>query len=165
MFGDFVRDKDAVTAALLITEMAAFHLQNGRTLFDAMDMLYEKHGFFREKTVNIAMEGLEGVSKRRALMEHFRNSPPDEIVGFKVVGVKDYQSGEITVPGLGKVGHTHIMGSDVLVFDLIEGSSLVIRPSGTEPKVKVYMLLSGKSKEELEKKEERLLEFAESLKE
>ena len=98
-------------------------------------------------------------------MEHFRNSPPDEIVGFKVVGVKDYQNGEITVPGLGKVGHTHIMGSDVLVFDLIEGSSLVIRPSGTEPKVKVYMLLSGKSKEELEKKEERLLEFAESLKE
>ena len=63
------------------------------------------------------------------------------------------------------MGHTHIMGSDVLVFYLIEGSSLVIRPSGTEPKVKVYMLLSGKSKEELEKKEEKLLEFAESLKE
>lgn len=163
MCGDHVRDKDAVTASVLIAEMAAYHLLSGNTLFDVMNKLYEKHGFFSEKTINIVMKGLEGVSERRALMERFRNSPPDEIAGFKVARVKDYKSGEITVSGLGKVGHTHIVGSDVLVFDLIDGSSLIIRPSGTEPKVKVYLLLSAESKEELEKKDERLSQFAESL--
>lgn len=164
MCGDHVRDKDAVTATVLIAEMAAYHLMNGDTLFDAIDKLYEKHGFFGEKTINIVMNGLEGVSKRKALMEHFRNSPPDEIAGFKVAGVKDFKTGEITVPGLGKVGHTNIMGSDVLLFDLIDGSSLVIRPSGTEPKVKVYLLVNAESKDELENKEEKLLQFANSLK-
>lgn len=165
MCGDHVRDKDAVTASVLICEMTAYHLLNGHTLFDVMDILYDKHGYFMEKTENIFMKGVEGVAERTALMERFRNSPPEDIEGFKVSGIKDFQSGEITVPGLGKVGKTHITGSNVLVFDFSEGSSLVIRPSGTEPKIKVYMLLNGKSKEELEKKKDRLDRFAEALKE
>ncbi len=148
MLGDYVRDKDAVTAAMLVAEMAAHYHGKGMTLLDAMDALYEKYGWFMEKTVNLIMPGLDGLEKMRALMAALRARPPREIAGEEVIRLRDYQDGSIAVAGLGKVDKTPIVGSNVLYFELADGSSFIIRPSGTEPKIKIYLLVRGRSRED-----------------
>ena len=148
MLGDYVRDKDAVTAAMLVAEMAAHYHGKGMTLLDAMDALYEKYGWFMEKTVNLVMPGLDGLEKMRALMAALRARPPREIAGEEVIRLRDYQDGSIAVAGLGKVDKTPIVGSNVLYFVLADGSSFIIRPSGTEPKIKIYLLVRGRSRED-----------------
>ncbi|MBS5432393.1 MAG: phospho-sugar mutase [Firmicutes bacterium] len=148
MLGDYVRDKDAVTAAMLVAEMAAHYHGKGMTLLDAMDALYEKYGWFMEKTVNLVMPGLDGLEKMRALMAALRARPPREIAGEEVIRLRDYQDGSIAVAGLGKVDKTPIVGSNVLYFELADGSSFIIRPSGTEPKIKIYLLVRGRSRED-----------------
>lgn len=148
MLGDYVRDKDAVTAAMLVAEMAAHYHGKGMTLLDAMAALYEKYGWFMEKTVNLVMPGLDGLEKMRALMAALRARPPREIAGEEVIRLRDYQDGSIAVAGLGKVDKTPIVGSNVLYFELADGSSFIIRPSGTEPKIKIYLLVRGRSRED-----------------
>lgn len=148
MLGDYVRDKDAVTAAMLVAEMAAHYHGKGMTLLDAMDALYEKYGWFMEKTVNLVMPGLDGLEKMRALMAALRARPPREIAREEVIRLRDYQDGSIAVAGLGKVDKTPIVGSNVLYFELADGSSFIIRPSGTEPKIKIYLLVRGRSRED-----------------
>ena len=148
MLGDYVRDKDAVTAAMLVAEMAAHYHGKGMTLLDAMDALYEKYGWFMEKTVNLVMPGLDGLEKMRALMAALRARPPREIAGEEVIRLRDYQDGSIAVAGLGKVDKTPIVGSNVLYFELADGSCFIIRPSGTEPKIKIYLLVRGRSRED-----------------
>lgn len=148
MLGDYVRDKDAVTAAMLVAEMAAHYHGKGMTLLDAMDALYEKYGWFMEKTINLVMPGLDGLEKMRALMAALRARPPREIAGEEVIRLRDYQDGSIAVAGLGKVDKTPIVGSNVLYFELADGSSFIIRPSGTEPKIKIYLLVRGRSRED-----------------
>ncbi len=145
MVGDYVRDKDAVTASMLIAEMAAHYFERGMTLADAMDSLYEKYGYFAEKTLNLVMPGLNGLEKMKQLMASLRSAPPKEISGVDVIRLKDFADGTITVPELGVVGNTEIKGSNVLYFDLADGCSLIVRPSGTEPKIKVYILAHGES--------------------
>ena len=148
MLGDYVRDKDAVTAAMLVAEMAAHYHGKGMTLLDAMAALYEKYGWFMEKTVNLVMPGLDGLEKMRALMAALRARPPREIAWEEVIRLRDYQDGSIAVAGLGKVDKTPIVGSNVLYFELADGSSFIIRPSGTEPKIKIYLLVRGRSRED-----------------
>ena len=163
MMGDFVRDKDAVTASLLVAEMAAYYHRKGMTLLDAMDALYEKYGWFEEKTLNLVMPGLDGLAKMDALMKRMRTEPPKEISGVEVVRERDYLDGSIIVPGLGKVGKTPFEGSNVLYFELGDGSSFIIRPSGTEPKIKIYLLVRGASREDCHKRMEGYLAYAEAL--
>ena len=163
MVGDFVRDKDAVTASLLVAEMAAHYYQKGMTLLDAINALYEKYGWFEEKTLNLVMPGLDGLQKMEALMSRMRNDPPKEIGGVEVVRERDYLDGGIIVPGLGKVGKTPFCGSNVLYFELNDGSSFIIRPSGTEPKIKIYLLVRGSSREDCHKRMETYLAYAEEL--
>ena len=163
MMGDFVRDKDAVTASLLVAEMAAHYHRKGMTLLDAMNALYEKYGWFEEKTLNLVMPGLDGLQKMGALMTRMRTEPPKEIGGVEVVRERDYLDGGITVPGLGKVGKTPFWGSNVLYFELGDGSSFIIRPSGTEPKIKIYLLVRGASREDCRKRMEAYLAYAEDL--
>ena len=163
MIGDYVRDKDAVTASLLVAEMAAHYHKKGMTLLDAINSLYEKYGYFQEKTLNLVMPGLDGLAKMKALMESLRRNPPKEIAGTEVVRQRDYLDGSICVAGLGKVGKTPFEGSNVLYFELADGSSFIVRPSGTEPKIKVYVLVRGQDREQCAARTAQYAAFAESL--
>ena len=164
MVGDYVRDKDAVTAAVMIAEMAAYYFDKGMTLKQAVDGLYEKYGNFAEKTVNLVMPGLDGLKNMRALMADLRKEPPKAIGGEKVLKMRDYQDGSVFVTGLGKVETMEMKGSNVLYFELADGTSFIVRPSGTEPKVKVYIMARGESADECAAKVAKFTEYAESLK-
>ena len=163
MVGDYVRDKDAVTAAMLVAEMAAHYSMEGKTLLDAMNELYEKYGWFSEKTVNLVMPGLDGMRKMKAIMDDLRSNPPEDIAGETVIRLRDYLDGSINVKGLGKVDRTPFFGSNVLYFELADGSSFIVRPSGTEPKIKVYLLVRGKSAADCAAKVAKYSEFTETI--
>ena len=163
MMGDYVRDKDAVTASMLIAEMAASYFKKGMTLADALDALYEKYGWFGELTLNLVMPGLDGLEKMRGIMASLRAEPPKEIGGSAVLGMRDYQSGTVSVAELGVVGKTPIVGSNVLYFELDDGTAFIVRPSGTEPKIKVYILAQGESRADCDERIARYKSFAESL--
>ena len=164
MVGDYVRDKDAVTASMLIAEMAAYYSQKDMTLKDAVASLYEKYGNFAEKTLNLVMPGVDGLEKMKTVMANLRENPPEEIGGVRVSDVRDYLSGEVRVAELGKVEETPIKGSNVLYFDLEDGSSFIVRPSGTEPKIKVYLMVRDESQEACQDKIQQLAAYAETLK-
>lgn len=163
MIGDYVRDKDAVTASMLLAEMAAYYFEKGLTLLQALDNLYEKYGYFAEKTLNLVMPGIDGLDNMRKLMARLRENPPVEISGVKVLRERDYASGKIIVPGLGVVGKTHIVGSNVLYFELEDDTSFIVRPSGTEPKIKIYILVSGNDKQDCSSKVEKYVAYAQAL--
>ena len=143
MIGHYVRDKDAVTAALPPTEMAAWYHAQGMTLFDALRSLYEKYGWYGEKTHNLVMPGLDGLEKMAALMQSLRAQPPVEIGGVTVAQYKDYADGTVRDAATGAITPMPLSGSNVLRFELTDGSHIVVRPSGTEPKIKVYILTKG----------------------
>jgi phosphoglucomutase len=163
MVGDYVRDKDAVTASMLIAEMAAYYFDRGMTLKDAMDELYAKYGFFREQTINLYMYGVDGLGEMRKLMAALRQEPPTEVGGIAVARIRDYQTGDITIPGLGVVEKTAIVGSNVLYFELTDGSNLVVRPSGTEPKIKMYVLARDETAAGAAEKADRIAAYAKGL--
>ena len=143
MIGHYVRDKDAVTASLLLTEMAAWYHAQGMTLFDALRSLYEKYGWYGEKTHNLVMLGLDGLEKMAALMQSLRAQPPVEIGGVTVAQYKDYSDGTVRDAATGAITPMPLSGSNVLRFELTDGTHIVVRPSGTEPKIKVYILTKG----------------------
>ena len=143
MIGDDVRDKDAVTASLLLVEMTAWYAARGMTLLDALEVLYQKHGYHGEQTVNLVMPGLEGMANMKALMAGLRANPLQEIAGTKVTVRRDYQDGTQVDAATGETTQMELSGSNVLRYLLADGTDLVIRPSGTEPKIKVYVLATG----------------------
>ena len=143
MLGDFVRDKDAVTASLALTEMAAYYAGKGMTVLDALNALYAKHGYYGEKTHNLVMPGLDGLRDMANLMASLRRTPPREISGVAVRQFKDYQDGSVTDCSTGEKSVMELSGSNVLRFELSDGTSIIVRPSGTEPKIKVYVLTKG----------------------
>ncbi|NCB52769.1 MAG: phospho-sugar mutase, partial [Clostridia bacterium] len=163
MLGDYVRDKDAVTASLLLTEMAAWYYSRGMTLYDAIVALFEKYGCYQEKTLNLVMPGLDGLQKMKALMDNLRDSPLTEISGVPVAVRKDYSDGTQVCVKSGKSEKMELSGSNVLSYDLIDGTTVIVRPSGTEPKVKVYVLTSGGTMDACAKKIALCAEWAESL--
>jgi phosphoglucomutase len=143
MVGDYVRDKDAVTASLLLTEMAAHYAGQGKTVLDALQGLYEKYGYYGEKTHNLVMPGLDGLADMAKLMKTLRETPPRSISGVAVSQFKDYQDGSVTDCETGAKSKMELSGSNVLRFELSDGTSIIVRPSGTEPKIKVYILTKG----------------------
>ena len=143
MLGDYVRDKDAVTASMLLTEMAAWYAAQGMTLFDALENLYEKYGQYAEKTYNLVMPGLDGLKDMAELMKSLRENPPAEIAGVGVTVRKDYADGTVTDCATGAKSKMELCGSNVLRFELADGTAVIVRPSGTEPKIKVYILTLG----------------------
>ena len=163
MMGDYVRDKDAVTASMMVAEMAAYYHEKGMNLSQALESLFVKYGRYAEKTLNLVMPGLDGIAKMKKLMDDLRSDPPKEIAGTVVFRLRDYSDGSITVPELGVMGQTPIKGSNVLYFELADGTSFIVRPSGTEPKVKVYILCKGEDKADCDEKIAKYTEFAESL--
>ena len=164
MMGSFVRDKDAVTAAVAMTEMAAYYAGQGMTLYDALLALYEKYGFYAERTMNLVMPGLDGLKKMAELMAGLRAQPPVEIAGVAVKEQKDYKDGSVVCVESGEKSQMELSGSNVLRYEMADGTSLIVRPSGTEPKVKVYILANGTTREECDAKVEQYAAWAESLK-
>ncbi len=148
--GTYARDKDAVLATLLITEMAAVYSREGKNLYDVLLDVFAEYGTYLEKVDNIAMTGLDGLEKTRKLMSDLRAASITSLGGIDVRFYADYLADKkicgdtITSTGLPK--------SDVVYFSLVDGSTVVVRPSGTEPKVKVYYLVNGKDGDEAEKK-------------
>ena len=165
MIGDYVRDKDAVTASLLLTEMTAWYAAQGMTLLDALDALYAKYGYYGEKTLNLVMPGLEGMALMAKLMAKLRQTPPTEIAGTTVLRQKDYQDGTERDTVSGAVSPMALVGSNVLAYDLADETTLVVRPSGTEPKIKVYVLAKGKDSTDSQEKVAKYAAWAETLNE
>ena len=149
--GTYARDKDAVCAAMLITEMAAFYRARGKSLYDVLCGIFEKYGYYSEGIGTIVLPGLDGLAKMSSLMDGLRKEPPKEIAGVKVASVADYKTGLVTDSD-GKTAPTGLPKSNVLFYTLENGDSVVIRPSGTEPKIKLYYLVSDKTKEAADNK-------------
>ena len=164
MLGSYVRDKDAVTAAVAMTEMAAYYAGKGMTLYDALMALYEKYGDYGERTMNLVMPGLDGLKKMADLMANLRANPPKEIGGETVKTWKDYKDGSVVDAATGEKTAMELSGSNVLRYELADGTSVIVRPSGTEPKVKVYILAQGASQADSADKVARYSAWAEGLK-
>ena len=150
--GAHVRDKDAVNAVMLACECAAWYAGQGMTLLDAMNALYEKFGFYRNGLLSKAFEGQDGMAAMDALMKSLRTAPPAEIAGWKVNGMTDYLGSD-----------TGLIPSDVLEFRLEEAGKVIVRPSGTEPKLKLYLSVRGNGEEDAAARLERLSKGAEAL--
>jgi phosphoglucomutase len=148
MVGSHARDKDGIAAGLLVTEMAAWYFLQGMTLADAEEQLLAQYGWYAEKTRNIMMPGLEGLRDMAALMAGLRHDPPAALQGYKVLAVRDYLTGKRTT-ALG-TDRLELRESDVLAYELAGGQTVVIRPSGTEPKIKVYALMKGPDRQTAE---------------
>ena len=164
MLGDYVRDKDAVSASVELTEMAAWYASQGMTLYDALQTLFEKYGYYGEKTLNLVMPGLDGLKKMADLMAGLRAKPPVEIAGVAVREQKDYQDGSVVRVSDGVRSAMELSGSNVLRYEMADGTSLIVRPSGTEPKVKVYILANGENKAFCDEKVAKYAAWAETLK-
>ena len=161
--GHHARDKDAVCASMLIAEMAAYWSNRGKTLYDAMQAAYAKYGYFAEKTVNIRMAGIDGFEKMQRIMKDLHAQPPKTLGDFDVLACEDYLSGKVTASDGNVIGETEVVGSDVLIFRLSDGVRLAVRPSGTEPKMKVYALVQGPDAETVNRRCEAAAAAAETL--
>ena len=155
----FVRDKDAIQAVLLLTEVAAHFKSEGKTLYDGLQALYEKYGYFLEKTISVTVQGLEGPAKIKALLDGLRKEVPSNFGGIKVSVAQDFAVNQ-QVDAEGVVSEIGLPTSNVLKYILEDGSWIAVRPSGTEPKIKFYMGVKATSQEEAE---EKLAKFQKDL--
>ena len=155
----FVRDKDAIQAVLLLTEVAAHFKSEGKTLYDGLQALYEKYGYFLEKTISITVQGLEGPAKIKALLDGLRKEVPSNFGGIKVALAQDFAVNQ-QVDAEGIVSEIGLPTSNVLKYILEDGSWIAVRLSGTEPKIKFYMGVKSTSQEEAE---EKLAKFQKDL--
>ena len=143
MVGDFVRDKDAVTASLLACEIAAQAKEANSSFFGELIELYSKHGFYKERLISITKKGIEGAAEIKQMMIDARKSPFSEINGSKVICIEDYQSSVTLNPITGETSKIDIPKSNVLIYYTEDGSQIALRPSGTEPKIKFYISVNG----------------------
>ena len=157
--GTYARDKDAVVATMLICEMTAFYHAKGMTLFDALNGLYEKYGYYLEANQELYMQGIDGKEKMANLMDSLRNNAPEAIANNKIVELGDYLKATITNRINGESISTNLSSSNVISCKMENGDVVIARPSGTEPKIKFYYLLSGESKDEMNLKLEAYKAF------
>jgi len=145
VYGTMVRDKDGVISSMLISEMAAYYKKEGKTLLDVLEELYREFGYYKEKLISIVLEGLEGKERFESIMKEIRENPITQIGDKKLIMTMDYLNGEIKNLEKGTVEETHMPKSNVLKYKFDDGSWYAIRPSGTEPKIKIYIYSTGKS--------------------
>ncbi len=143
MIGDFVRDKDAVAACSMIAEIAAWAAEQGKTFFDVLVDLYTEYGFYKEGLLSVVRKGKSGAEEIQQMMKDYRENPPKEIDGEKVVCIKDYKLHESTDLTTGKKERIDLPASNVLQFFTDKGNKVTVRPSGTEPKIKFYFGVKG----------------------
>ena len=144
--------------------MAAWYASQGKTLADALDALYEKYGYFAEHTYNLVMPGLDGLKDMANLMKDLRENPPAEISGVQVEVRKDYSDGAVIDCATGERQTMELSGSNVLRFEMAAATSVIVRPSGTEPKIKVYILTQGKDAADARANLEKYGKWVDSLK-
>ena len=154
--GSYVRDKDAVNGSMLICEMAAYYKLQGMTLVDAVNKLYDKYGKYLHKIGNFACEGAAGMERMKQIMADLRANVPAEIGGYEVVWFSDYASSVKKNLKTGEEVEITLPKSDVLAYDLTDNLGVIVRPSGTEPKIKVYYTAVGSTWEEAEEKQAKM---------
>ena len=154
--GSYVRDKDAVDASMLICEMAAYYRTQGITLLQARENMYKKYGFFYQTLYSFTFEGASGMKKMADIMENLRNAHPTEIAGLKVIRFDDYKLSTSKNVVTGEVTELTLPKSNVLAFFLEGGSKVIVRPSGTEPKVKAYITSKQDTRVEAEAIEQKI---------
>ncbi|MBP3911878.1 MAG: phospho-sugar mutase [Clostridiales bacterium] len=152
--GDFVRDKDAVIASVLIAEMALYYRTQGKNLYEALEDLFKQYGYYREDLVSIQMEGKDGQEKIQAIISNLRENAPKEVGGIRVVRVEDYKLSKAYNVLEGAEEAIFLPTSNVMKFILEDGSWFVVRPSGTEPKMKIYVSIIGQDEKDATNKVE-----------
>lgn len=157
----FVRDKDGVNASLLVSEVACACMAEGITFYDRMQEIFREFGYYVEKVVSTTLPGKDGLTRMKEIMGRLRQQPPKEIAGLKVTAVRDYLSGIRTENG--KEEPTGLPKSDVLYFELERGCWVCVRPSGTEPKIKLYVNSNAAERSEAEALNDRLCEGSKAL--
>lgn len=148
LIGDFVRDKDAVQAALFICEVATYYKSIGKSLYDGLIEIYQTYGWFQEDLVSMTLKGKDGAEQIQQMMESFRQSPPKEVAGKMIEATEDYLSSERTLIATGEKSAIQLPKSNVLKYTFADGSWFTLRPSGTEPKIKFYFSAVGMSLED-----------------
>ena len=143
----FVRDKDAIQAVLVVAELAAYYRSRGLTLADGIEEIYKEYGYYAEKTISVTLSGVDGAEQIKAIMAKFRNNAPKEWNGTAISVVEDFKAQTSTAAD-GTVTALTTPPSDVLKYTLADGSWIAVRPSGTEPKIKFYIAVVGKSNED-----------------
>ncbi|MES5952268.1 phospho-sugar mutase [Bacillus fungorum] len=156
----FCRDKDAVQSVLFACEVAAYYKSQGKTLYDGLLEVFEKYGFFREDLVSLTLKGKDGAEQIQEMMATFRENPPKEVAGLTVVAVEDYKASIVTSLQDGHKEEIHLPKSNVLKYQLEDGSWFCLRPSGTEPKIKFYFGVQDNS---LQNSEQKLLTIKEDI--
>ena len=161
--GSYVRDKDAVNGSFMIAEMFAYYMSRGKSLIEVLDSLYQKYGYCLNTLHSFEFEGESGMKKMQNIMKSLRENVPNEFTGKKIVEVQDYLLSEITDIVSNNKRGINLPKSNVIKYILEGNSSIVLRPSGTEPKLKLYISISAKSKDEAKILENRILEQVEKL--
>ena len=154
--GTYARDKDACVAVMMLCEVAAYYKQQGKTLWDAMVDMYEEYGYYKEGLATMTLKGIDGAKEIQTMMTNFRENPPKELGGFKVLAVRDYKADVRVDLVSGEKSATGLPSSNVLYYELENNAWCCVRPSGTEPKIKFYFGVKGTSLEDATKKLEKL---------
>ena len=158
LIGDYARDKDGIAAVMALCEAACYYASKGKTLWDAMEDIYKKYGYYKEAQVSIIMEGAEGAEKIQEMMTNMRNTPVEKIGEYKVLTFKDVEKDYVKDMVTGEESKIGLPKSNVLYYALEDNNWCCVRPSGTEPKIKLYMGVKGTSDEDAAKKLEALKE-------
>lgn len=156
LIGDHARDKDAVVATMALCEAAAYYKTRNMTLWDAMIELYDRYGYYKDGIVSVTMKGIEGLDKIQSIMTTLRENPPAEVGGYKITAIRDYKNDTIKNLATGEVTPTGLPASNVLYFEMENNTWICVRPSGTEPKIKLYYGVVGTSLEDADAKSKAL---------
>ncbi len=163
LIGTYVRDKDAVVASMMICEMAEYYRKQGKTLSDVINELYEKYGFYKNTTLSYNFEGSAGMEKMQEIMESLRREPLISISSMKVNKINDYIESKSIDKKTGTINTINLPKSNVISYELEDGSSAIVRPSGTEPKIKIYVTSVGENFKEVEEKTENIVKDMERI--
>ena len=161
--GSYVRDKDAVVGSMLICEMAAYYRSIGSSIKEELERIYAEYGRYLNKVNSYEFPGLSGMETMAGIMTKLRENPPAEFAGYKVVTVADYKARTKTDVATGKTEPIELPAANVLIYTLAGGASVVVRPSGTEPKIKTYFTTLGKDLAEAEAQQKALAAAVEPL--
>ena len=163
MTGGHVRDKDAINGSMIICEMAEYYKKQGKTLIDALEEIFDKFGVYAAKVKGYTFEGTDGMEKMVNIMKNIRENPPKEFAGYQVLSRADYKTSKRVDVKTGEESTINLPSSNVLEYNLEDNLKVIVRPSGTEPKIKVYLTIVTNDKPQIDVIAQKLFESAEAL--